>query len=287
MWIVWIILITLPALIFLLDQLISHMYHPNKEPHHVNPGEQGIAYQEIRIPLAKQAYLYGWWIPVSPDAPTIILVHGWGRNLSRMLPYIGRLHPMGYNLLAFDARSHGSSSNDKHPTLKSFSEDTLAVLDFIAQSSLVTSEVFGIVGLSIGGGAAINAASSDQRVKSVITVGALSHPTDLMTAEFQKRKIPGFIPKLLLSYIKFRFGIDFNKIAPVNNIHDAEADILLIHGDIDTTIALTQGQTLEKFGNKDKTCLWVVSGKGHSDCETHPEFWGRVETFLKNSLPVP
>ena len=100
---------------------------------------------------------------------------------------------MGYNLLAFDVRSHGSSSLEKHPTVWTFSEDTLATMNFIAKSGLVSANEFGIVGLSIGGGAAINAASSDHQVKSVITVAALSHPVEVMKLEFQKRKIPGFI----------------------------------------------------------------------------------------------
>ena len=55
--------------------------------------------------------------------------------------------------------------------------------------------------------------------------------------------------------MKLRFGIDFNRIAPVNNIHNAEADILLIHGDKDVTIPLAQGQALEKFGNIEKNAL--------------------------------
>lgn len=272
--------------VIMLDLFIARMYRNRKESHHVTPAKYEIAYEEINVALPKEARLYGWWIPALKSAPTIILVHGWGRNLSRMLQYIGHLHPLGYNLLAFDARNHGSSSPEKHPTVGTFSEDALAIINYVTQSSLVSSCEFGIIGLSIGGGAAINAASSNHQVKSVITVGALSHPVEVMNMEFQKRKIPGVIPKFLFRYIKFRFGIDFNKIAPVNNIHNVDADILLVHGDKDVTVPLAQGQALEKFGNSEKAHLWVVPDRGHSDCESHPEFWPRIETFLKKSLPV-
>jgi pimeloyl-ACP methyl ester carboxylesterase len=271
---------------FFLDRFIARMYRNEKEPHHVTPGKYDIPFEEVHIPLPKHSQIYGWWIPTSPDAPTIILVHGWGRNLSRMMPYIRQLHPLGYNLLAFDARNHGKSSPEKYPTVETFSEDTLAAVNFVAKSGLVSTSKFGIVGLSIGGGAAINAASSDNRVKSVITVGALSHPIEVMQLEFKKRDIPNFIPWLFFRYMRLRFGIDFNRIAPVNNIPRADADILLIHGDKDDTIPLAQGQMLEKAGNAIKTHLWVVPGKGHSDCEIHPEFFGRVEAFLQTAIPV-
>lgn len=285
---VYIVLILSIVILFILilDLVIARMYRNERAPHHSTPAKYGISYSEINVPSSDKDYLYGWWIPGSERAPTIILVYGWGRNLSRMLPYIAYLHPLGYNLLAFDARNHGSSSLEKHPTVWTFSEDTLAAINFVSQLDSFTSGEFGIVGLSIGGGAAITAASVNHQVKSVVTVGALSHPAEVMKLEFQKRRIPTFVPKFLFNYIKFRFNIDFDKIAPVNNIKNAEADILLVHGDKDVTVPPVQGQALEKSGNREKMRLWIVPGKGHSNCESHPEFWARIEAFLKEPLPV-
>jgi len=159
-------------------------------------------------------------------------------------------------------------------------------MNFLRNSSLVSNHESGIVGLSIRGGAAIDTASLDHQVKGLITVGAISHPFELMKYEFQKRKIPSRILRLLFGYMQVRFGIDFDKTAPINNIRNAEADILLIHGDKDTTVSLEQGQALEKFENKNKVQFWIVPDKGHSDCETHPEVWGKVEGFLNKSLPI-
>lgn len=280
------ILLALILLVMSLDKLIERMYHYEKKPHRVTPDKYHIAFDEVRIPGAKSSQLYGWWIPTSPEAPTLILLHGWGRNLARMMPHIRALHPLGYNLLAFDARNHGSSLPVKHPTVGTFSEDVLAAIDFLANSDLVSSPSIGILGLSIGGGAAINAAGWDTRVKSVITVGALSHPKEVMKLEFQKRKIPNFIPHLLFGYMRLRFRLNFDKIAPVKNIPNADAQILLIHGDKDETIPLTQGQALAKAGTAEKTQLWIIPGKGHSDCNTHPQFWEKVEAFLEKALPL-
>ena len=278
------ILIVLIVLIFSLDHFIERVYRYERKKHTITPEKYKIPFEEVHIPGANGSRLYGWWMPAAPDAPTLILIHGWGRNLSRMMPYIRKLHPLGYNLLAFDARNHGSSSPVKHPTVGTFSEDARAVVDFVAKLDLVDSSDIGIVGLSIGGGAAINVAGQDERVKSVITVGALSHPIDVMTLEFQKRNIPIFVPRLLFGYMRLRFGIDFDEIAPVNNIAQADADIFLIHGDEDETIPLAQGHALAEAGDPKKTRLWVVPGKGHSNCDTHPQFWEKVNVFLKETL---
>ena len=283
---IWVLSILILLIVFL-DQFIERMYRYEKKKHRFTPEKYQIPFEEVSIPETKGGQLYGWWMPASLDAPTLILVHGWGRDLSRMMPYIRALHPLGYNLLAFDARNHGDSSPVARPTVGTFAEDTRAAVDFLAASGLTSSEGIGVIGLSIGGGAAINAASRDPLVKSVITVGALSDPIEVMKLEFQNRNIPDIIPWLLFGYMRLRFGLDFDKIAPVNNIPNASADILLIHGDEDETIPLTQGQALARTGNPARTRLWVVPGKGHSDCNAHPQFWEQVSTFLQRTLPIP
>ncbi|NMC84344.1 MAG: hypothetical protein GYA58_03565, partial [Anaerolineaceae bacterium] len=141
------ILAILLLFVVLLDRMIARMYRNPRKTHDKTPADYGIAYKEIFIPLSKGSQLYGWWISTSPNAPTIILMHGWGRNLSRMLQYIVHLYPLGYNLLAFDARNHGSSSPEKHPTVGTFTEDILSAINFIAESGLVSSNKFGIIGL--------------------------------------------------------------------------------------------------------------------------------------------
>jgi pimeloyl-ACP methyl ester carboxylesterase len=274
-------------LVFSLDHLIERMYRYELRKHRITPEKHQIAFEVVQIPSIKDTHLYGWWIPASPDSPTLILIHGWGRNLARMMPYIRALHPLGYNLLAFDARNHGHSSPVKHPTVGTFSQDALAAVEFIVESGWVSNDHIGIVGLSVGGGAAINTASWDPRVKCVITVGAFSHPIDVMKLEFQKKKVPNFIPWLIFRYMRLRFGLDFDKIAPVNNIAQANAHIFLIHGDQDETIPLAQGLALEGAANSKRIRLWVVPGKGHSDCNTHPQFWQQVSTFLGAVLPMP
>lgn len=283
----FLILIILIIFFLALDRVVERMYQNKKRPHRATPKKIDIAFEEIHIPAPQGGQLYGWWIPGLPSAPTLILVHGWGRNVERMMPYIGNLQSMGYNLLAFDARNHGSSIPEKHPTVGTFTQDTLAAVAFIKASDRVSSKEIGIFGLSVGGGAAINAAALDDHVQSIVSIGAFSHPNDVMRLEFQKRHIPYFpLVWLFFKYMQLRFGLNFDRIAPINNIAHAQARTFLVHGDEDETIPLAQAKALVQAGNRERSSLWVVPGKGHSDCHTHPQFWGKVGAFLDETIPL-
>ena len=129
------ILIIIVIFSFALDYGIGHMYAYDSPPHNRTPEKFDIPFEEIAIPTADGGSLYGWWMLNSPDAPTIILTHGWGRNIERMMAYIRKLHPQGYNLLVFDARNHGSSTLMRHPaTVGTFTDDILSAVNYLRAS---------------------------------------------------------------------------------------------------------------------------------------------------------
>ncbi len=267
--------------IFILDFFSKRAYAYEKTPHSKTPAKFDIPFEEAHIPAVDGGQLYGWWVPGKPEAPTLILIHGWSRNVGRMLPYIRHLHPLGYNLLAIDARNHGSSSLLIAPTVGTFTEDVLAAVDYLAEKN--PSTTLGLIGLSIGGGASIAAAGQDKRIQATVTVGAISHPTELMKTHFAQRHIPGFIVAALFLYMRLRYGIDYEKIAPLNHIPNAEGKILIVHGENDETVPLTQGRALAA-ANPTSARLWVVPAKGHSDCHFAPDFWEKMDAFLDENL---
>lgn len=269
--------------------LASHSYKFIKEPNKYTPAKYEFDFQEIQIPTKNNKNLYGWWIPAdNPNneiKPTIILIHGWSRNVDRAMSYIKKLHPAGYNLLAFDSRCHGKSDDDKFSSMVKFTEDIRAAIDYSEKLPNVDINRIGVLGLSIGGAASIYAAALDSRIKSVVTLGAFSHPKKVMGDEFKKRRIPYFpFVWIIFKYMEFRIEARFDDIAPLNNIAKSDASIFLIHGIDDATVPIKQADELYQAGNPDKVKLWKVEGKGHSDCNHHPEFWGKVLDFYNTTL---
>lgn len=282
------ILLSLLIVIGILLVLMTKMYTNKFEAHTKTPGDYGIPFESVRYPTKNNKKLYSWWIPAPKDltktASTVILVHGWNRNVGRMMPYIKELHPAGYNLLVFDSRNHGSSDPDEFSSMPKFAEDIIASINFLEKKPEINLDNIGVVGLSMGGAASIYAASKDKRISKVITVGAFAHPAKVMKREIQKKHIPYF-PAIWMffKYVQYKIGTSFEAIAPINNIGKAKAELLLIHGELDEVVPIKDAQLMEKAGNPSLVKLWAIADKGHSDCHEHPDYWNRVKDFLEKN----
>jgi len=267
----------------------SHSYKFKKEPNKYTPAKYGFEFDKISIPTINNKKLYGWWVPADSSKkeklPTIILIHGWSRNVDRMMSYIKQLHPAGYNLLAFDSRCHGRSDDDKFSSMVKYMEDIRAAIDYSEKQKSTDENRIGLLGLSMGGSASIYAASLDKRIKAVVTVGAFSHPEKVMGLEFKKHRIPYFpFVWIIFRYMEFRIGDKFKSIAPSNNIAKSEAKFFLIHGIDDETVPIVQADELFISSNQQNTTLWKIEDKEHSNCNHHSEFWPNVLKFYKSSL---
>ncbi len=279
----WIVLVVL-LVSFILFWLILKAFKNPVRIHDKTPEALHIPFIEITIPTKNNCSLYGWWIPVKNSSPLLILVHGWGRNAGRMLPYIDQLHNAGFNLLAFDSRNHGSSDVDQYSTMLKFAEDIQSTIEYASEKGWMKSNNIGLVGLSIGGAASIYAAAHDDRIKAVITVGAFAEPQAVMKKQLKDRHIPTPIIWGSMKYIQYKIGLKFSDIAPVNHIHNASADFLLIHGQKDVTVPKEQGEKLYAKGRKGKVELWRLREKGHSDCHFEEGYWEKVIEFMNLKL---
>jgi len=281
----FIISVIILVLFFILFGMIVKGFKNPQRKHTKTPASIGIDFEEVSIPTQNNKNLYGWLFRKNLSSPTIILVHGWGRNVERMMPYIEQLSKNGFNLLTFDARHHGNSDNDEHSTMKKFAEDIIASLNFIANQTDISNPDFGLIGLSIGGGASIYASAHDQRIKSVITVGAFANPLEIMRLQLKSHHIPHRpVGWLFLRYLESKVGFKFNDIAPEKHIQNSEAKFLLIHGTKDETIPVSHLHRLAKAGKEKNIETWEMNDKGHSDCHFEDGFWRKIKSFLNDSL---
>ena len=183
-------------------------------------------------------------------------------------------------------RGHGSSDPDAYPNMLKFSQDIRAAVDYLECRPARRSSPVAVIGLSVGGAAAIHATAMDSRIRRVVTVGAFAHPVDAMKEEFRKRGVPHFpLTWLLTTYLQIRMNIRFRRIAPENVVGQAQGRFLLGHGADDETVPLEQGERLRDSADPRAVELWSLPGRGHSDCHHHPGFWDRVDSFLRSSVP--
>ncbi|MGC8915406.1 MAG: alpha/beta hydrolase [Thermoanaerobaculum sp.] len=254
-----------------------------RTPPRKTPADRGLAFREVWFPTAGGKKLHGWFTPPPgekphPKRPVVILVHGWGRNAERMLPYIRALAPAGFPTLAFDARHHGLSDRDGYASMKKFAEDIRAAADFLENQG--HRPPFPVIGLSIGGSAAIYAAACDPRLGPVVTVGAFAHPRDAMIALGFGRFVFAPIAPLLFRFIEWRVGTPLDELAPEANISKIHQPVLLVHGARDTVVPVAHAQRLCS-GSGGRAELWLLPDRGHSDVHLEPQFFPKVLAFLE------
>lgn len=248
-----------------------------------SPAALGLGFDDVWIPTRNGRRLHGWWLPAGHEpAPAVILIHGWGRNAERMLAFLPMLRPLGWHLLVIEARHHGLSDRDDFSSMKKFSEDIRAAADYLAARSDVDERRLAVLGLSIGGSAAIHAAAHDSRLTAVVTGGAFAHPRDATAHLMRPHWL--FAPALWLVFriIEWRIGASLAELAPERHIGRVAGRVLLIHGEDDQTVPVAHAHRLAHAA-AGRAEAWIIPHRGHSDLHLEPDFAERVRTFLRQN----
>jgi pimeloyl-ACP methyl ester carboxylesterase len=190
----------------------------------------------------------GWYIPaageIGPKGPTVVLVHGSDGNKSEMLGWASVLHET-YNVLAFDLRNHGQSSGEQTTQGALEQLDLKAVLDWLSATKHPAQ--LAVLGLSLGAAAAINEATTDDRVDAIVV--SSMHATMAKAAEARLDRagyplsVAGAWAVLLGGLI--RTGQDMSAVDPVQAIGRlAGRPVLILSGGKDDSVGPRDGQDL-------------------------------------------
>lgn len=181
--------------------------------------------------------------PAIPNSPAVVICHGRGSNKDKpgWLEVARKFCKEGYSVLRFDFRGHGKSegSYDKL-TDDMLIEDVASAIDFLFKQDSINNSKIGIIGSSLGGRIAILTAASDKRIKCLAT----------WAAPYQSRKL--------------------NTYSALDSISKVNIPVLLIHGDEDDVVDVSQAKKLFEMANDPKE-LKIIHGANH---------------FLKGTLEV-
>ncbi|MFA7291998.1 MAG: alpha/beta fold hydrolase [Rhodocyclaceae bacterium] len=258
---------------------------------------EGLPFQTVRIPTKNGKQLFAWMIPAeapnllhcsdasgSFDSPALILMHGWGGNAASMLPLAGPLHAAGYTLLLLDARCHGRSDGDTFASLPRFAEDIEAAVSWLAGQPGIDPQRLGLVGHSVGAGAALLAASRSPAIKAVISLAAFAHPAAMMRRWLQWKRIPYWpFGRYILAYVQKVIGYRFDQIAPCQTIASVACPVLLVHGSEDRIVPLADAQQIYSARRSDRVELLVVPGS-HDDYGDLRQPITELVEFLKRNM---
>lgn len=192
-------------------------------------------------------------------------MHGWGGSAADMMPVSERLLAAGLYVLLLDARGHGRSDDAHVVSMTSIAEDIRAALAWLRAQPQVDPARIVLVGHSVGAGACLFVAADDTAVAAVVSLASMADPEAFM-ADGLHHRLPGILTTLALRYVEYAIGYRFTEFAPVYTIGRVHAPVLLLHGQCDRTVPLSDAYRLHALAPQNST-LVVLPDADHNSLE--------------------
>jgi fermentation-respiration switch protein FrsA (DUF1100 family) len=229
------------------------------------PRDFGVPYDAVTIETSDGERLRAWMMTPPPPQATrarIVYFHGNGGNLSNWSPILAGIVRRGYSVLAVDYRGYGLSTG--RPTERGLYRDVDAV---VARPWTEAENRLPLIywGRSLGGAMAAYAATVRKPDGVIIEAGFPS-------ARAAVRGSPVLAVLSLLASYRFPAGEYLNQ---------ANAPVLLLHGDRDSVIPFALGRELFEQVTAPKEFV-VIPGGDHNDADPRDPkpYWAAIDRFI-------
>jgi pimeloyl-ACP methyl ester carboxylesterase len=217
------------------------------------PADVGIAFEDLRIPVAGSEHMHAWWIPATPPSEKVLLMfHGNGYVLEQAAGPAGEvmpLHRLGSNLLLVDYRGYGSSSLGT-PNEARVYEDARAALGYLLDQRHLRIHNVVFMGRSIGTGAATQLALEHPDAGGLILESPFTSVPEAAKAIWYLRAFP------LSIFVHNRF----DNLSKVGAVH---VPVFITVGTEDTLTPPEMANALFRHANQPKQ-LYLVPGADHN-----------------------
>jgi len=140
------------------------IFHPTMALE-LNPALAGFKFTDVVIQSGSDK-IHGWFIKGDKSKPLIIFFHGNAGNISHRLDFVRFMEPLKFNFLLIDYKGYGRSEGS--PSISAVEEDALATLLWANKKLKAPFDQTILWGRSMGGAAALYAASQKPQVAGVI-----------------------------------------------------------------------------------------------------------------------
>lgn len=211
-------------------------------------------HQEISFNSADSTKLVGWYFPAKDSARgTVVHYHGSDGNITYTARNLMWLVDAGNNLFAFDYRGYGRSEGS--PSREGLVADSRAAYRLVRSMPDVDPDRIVLIGQSMGGQLAIQAALDDHPPRAVIAESTYGSYADHM---FDKMGQLDFA-----SIFKWPVWLIVSDALSANEVVDQlRCPLLLIHGTEDKGVRYHQSERLYQIASEPKQ-LWTVEGAEH------------------------
>ncbi len=208
---------------------------------------------------------------------SVVYLHGIADNRSSAVGVIDWFTQRGFDVVAYDSRAHGQS--DGTACTYGFYEkrDLKGVIDSLPPGPVL------LLGNSLGGAVAIQAAVGDERVAGVIAAEAFSDLQSIAT-----ERAPRFLPRPVIArafrLAEERGHFDVASVSPAAAAASLRIPVLLIHGADDTETRPEHSKRILAALNGPKDLLLVPHAR-HNESLNSPHVWNAIERWLSAVVP--
>jgi uncharacterized protein len=249
--------------------LNSLLYFPSRAIMET-PERAGLDYRNLRLETDDGERLHGWWIGAPRDSlGHLLLCHGNAGNVGDRVLHAALLTAAGFDVLLFDYRGYGRSSG--RPSEEGTYHDARAALSCLLEQPGVNPARLIYLGESLGGAIALELALQ-RPPAGLVLLSAFTGVRELGRLHYR------FVPTVLIP----------DAYPTLRRVHELDAPLLVLHGDRDEIVPLSQGRALFEAASGPKR-MHVFPGLGHNDLVplAGAEFAGVIASWVSGGLQQP
>jgi pimeloyl-ACP methyl ester carboxylesterase len=218
--------------------------------------------------------IQGWLMePEKPTRPLVVYLHGIADNRASGLWIAERLLALGHPVLVYDSRAHGLSDGPFCTFGVREAVDLRRLLDAVAAPRAI------LLGVSLGGAVALQAAADDPRVRAVVAVSTFADLHGIVQERAPRPLRGGFADRAVRRAGEIA-GFDPDLASPLRAAARIAVPVLLVHGADDRDTSPVHSQRLRAALRGDAHHLLLVPGAGHGDALSGPGAWEAVVSWL-------
>lgn len=208
-------------------------------PRHPQPPAEADALasgRAFRLPFQGH-HLAAWTFgPHHGDAPTVLLVHGWGGRAGQLRGFIAPLVAAGYRVVAFDAPAHGASGG-RQASIPAFASALEAVAARVGP-------VHGLIAHSMGCAGAALALARGLEISRACFIAPPARARGYYEQFLGFLGLPGaWVPEFSRRFA-VRLGFTWNQLEVPALAPELKVRLRIFHDDQDREVEITEGEAI-------------------------------------------
>lgn len=227
----------------------------------------------------------GWVLEAPAARGVVITCHGYKANRLQLVPIAEGLCRRGYTMMLFDLRGHGSRRGRCTFGTRDV-KDLGVIMQWCRANPALAALPVGLLGLSMGGAVACQAAAQFPDIKAVVVDSAYARLFPVLAQSIRKTyHLPSVFARVTWAGLALALGRGLSHADPVVVAARARQPLLIIHGMEDQSVSPEQARQLYAAWQGPKE-QWLHSQGGHIGIGfQHPdEYANRVAEFFHRWL---